>query len=112
MPPPMNLEANPYLKSKLGNCRLCGHSPVAVDARSCPRCGAGNPNPGLGSRWGARGALIGAVGAGGLEAVWGFVNQYAFSGIIILSLFVAVVGALIGLLGGMAAGGMARLFNK
>jgi hypothetical protein len=54
------LEENP----RVGRCSACEYSPVAYDARTCPRCGLKNPNPGLGNRIVGRGVLLGAtVGA-------------------------------------------------
>lgn len=112
IPPPLEPEANPFRKSNDNICRHCGHGPVAVDARSCPQCGGGNPNPGRGSRWGAWGALIGAVAAVGWHVISGIIYQYAMSGIVILSFYYAAIGAFLGLLGGMAASGIARLLKR
>ena len=85
--------------SGTNSCSACGYSPVAVDARSCPRCGASNPNPGRINRFVGRGMLFGlgvgsVVGAG---AGW-FSGQpgMAFGG--------ALLGAIPGLFVGMILG--------
>lgn len=32
--------------AKTGKCSACGYEPVATDARTCPKCGKKDPNPG------------------------------------------------------------------
>ena len=82
-----------------GSCRACGYSPVAVDARACPRCGAANPNPGIANRFVGRGMLYG-LGAG---AVVGAAVGW-HSGRPGMALGGALLGAIPGLFAGMVVG--------
>lgn len=42
----------------VGECKTCGHTPVAMDARYCPKCGERDPNPNM--FWGN--VILGAIG--------------------------------------------------
>jgi hypothetical protein len=82
-----------------GLCSVCGYAPVAVDARSCPRCGARNPNPGTANRFAGPGMLYG-LGAG---AVVGSVLGW-YSGGPAMALGGALLGAIPGLFAGLLVG--------
>jgi hypothetical protein len=91
----------PSISLATGSCRACGHAPVAFGARSCPICGAANPNPGIGDRYGGRGAVYGLVAGILVGSVWGYLGFHvglagAFGG--------ALIGALVGLVFGLIGG--------
>lgn len=92
----------------VGTCSICGYSPVAIDARTCPKCGGQNPCPGVGNRFAGRGALIGLV----IGVLAGSVLGYdrlteggagAFGGALLGALAGLVIGLIIGLLAAMVA---------
>jgi hypothetical protein len=96
-----------------GACTTCGYSPVAIDARVCPKCGAANPNPGVGNRFGGRGALLGLVigivagGALGYDRLTHGAAG-AFGGALLGSL----AGLLLGLVLGFLAAAVAWISGK
>ncbi len=92
-----------------GKCHVCGHDPVAFDARVCPTCGARNPNPGVTNRHVAKtaplgvgiGALIGAL----IGGVWGYFGfAIGFAGAFGGALLGALPGLVLGLFLGFACG--------
>jgi hypothetical protein len=94
-----------------GVCKVCGHSPVAFDARVCPKCGAENPNPGVTNRFVGRGVVIGLVGGilvGGTAGWFSDKPGMTFGGFLLGSL----AGLILGLAGGLIAGVVARLSGK
>jgi len=82
-----------------GSCSVCGYAPVAFGARTCPRCGAREPNPSLATRFAGRGMLLGLAGG----AVVGGAIGWA-SGLPAMAFGGALLGALPGLLVGLVIG--------
>lgn len=88
---------------RLGACSACGYTPVAFDARVCPRCGLKNPNPGVANRFAGRGMLLGLAGGVLVGGVAGFFSfgpggpWGAFGGALLGGIPGFVVGLVIGL---------------
>jgi hypothetical protein len=94
----------------VGNCRHCGHWPVAFGAEECHVCAGRNPNPGVISRFAGRGTWIGAAAGASLGSVWGyFVIAGGGSGVIAGLMLGVLAGILSGLITGLLAGAIARL---
>lgn len=97
-------------RPKFGSCTTCGHSPVAVDARVCPRCGARNPNPGVANRFAGRGMLYGLGAGAAVGAAVGWDSGHpgmTFGG----ALLGAIPGLFAGLVVGLVAAAMSGLTN-
>jgi hypothetical protein len=97
---------------RTGRCKVCGWRPVAFDARTCPECGASNPNPGAGNRYVSWTVPAGLVVGGLVGAVWGYFGfdkgwVGAFGG----GLLGSLPGLIVGLTAGLVAGWIARLFG-
>ena len=90
------------LPNGTGECRHCGHRPVAFNAEECPVCAGSNPNPGVVSRFAGRGVWIGAALGASVGVIWGFLTfggggpAGAVAGLLL--------GTLPGLIGGLALG--------
>src|SRR5262245_37224467 len=91
----------PSISLATGSCRACGHEPVAFGARTCPNCGFANPNPGVGDRYGGRGAMYGLVAGILVGGAWGW---FAHSFTLVGAIAGAMVGSLVGLVLGLVAG--------
>src|SRR5262249_46664489 len=99
---------------KGGRCSGCGYEPVAFGARTCPKCGKSNPNPGVGTRYGGRGAFGGLIAGCLAGAIWGYFDMgpggigMAFGGM----LLGALAGLVVGLMGGLSIAFFAWLCGK
>jgi hypothetical protein len=94
----------------VGNCRHCGHWPVAFGAEQCPICAGSNPNPGVISRFTGRGAWIGVALGAAVGTAWGYLvfgGGGAAGGI-----GGFMIGSLAGLIGGMACGVFAGIVAR
>jgi hypothetical protein len=78
-----------------GTCFACAYAPVAFNASTCPRCGAREPNPGIGNRFAGRGTLLGFAGGALVGGALGYVAAGVAG---------AVGGALLGALAGLVLG--------
>lgn len=100
----------------VGSCRVCAYEPVAFAARTCPNCGANNPNPGVCDRFAGRGMLIGLFGGVVAGGVGGYFARpdgsvpmtTATAG----ALAGAIAGLIVGLVGGLMLAGLAWVAGK
>ena len=94
-----------------GSCSACGKSPVAFNARTCPHCGASNPNPSIGNRFAGRGMLIGLFAGAAVGALWGHLSGSRM-GALGGGLLAAIPGLFAGMVIGLAFAAAARLTGQ
>jgi hypothetical protein len=107
--PTESVEAN--RAETTGECRFCGHKPIANGADECPWCGKAEPNPGVVSRYcgkcGLGGLAVGGIGG----AFWGLfsIAGGGVPGAIIGLLGGGIAGAVVGLIAGIISGVIAKM---
>ena len=94
-----------------GKCRVCGHEPVAFDARACPKCGGKDPNPGVTNRMVGRTTVAGALLGISVGAIWGYLVKETV-GAVAGGIIGALAGILLGLILGLVAGATAWIAGK